>query len=49
MKQELEVLEEINHCYVVRVLELFEDNQNIFVAMECLPHGNLLDLLFQIY
>ena len=25
MKQELEVLEQINHPYIVRVLDLFED------------------------
>ena len=49
MKQELEVLEEINHPYVVRVLDLFEDSQNIYVAMEILNDGNLMDYLYNIF
>lgn len=45
MKQELEVLEQINHPYIVRVLDLFEDENNIYVAQEILPYGNLLEVV----
>ena len=42
MKQELTVLEQISHPYIVRTLDLFEDNENIYVVLEILPEGNLL-------
>ena len=42
MKQELSVLERVSHPYIVRVLDLFEDDHSIYVALELLPHGNLL-------
>ena len=45
MKQELEVLEELDHPHVVRVIELLEDNNEYYVVMELLPDGNLLDFL----
>ena len=48
MKQELEVLERINHPNVVRVLDLFEDDDSIYVALELLHDGNLLELLNEI-
>ena len=48
MKDELKVMEEISHPYVVRVLDLCEDSQNYYIALELLPHGNLLQVLSQI-
>ena len=48
MKQELEVLEKINHPYVVRTLDLCEDESNIYVVLEMLPQGNLAEVLTRI-
>lgn len=45
MKQELEVLEELDHPHIVRVIELLEDDSNYYVVMELLQDGNLLDFL----
>ena len=45
MKQELQVLEDINHPYIVRVLDLCEDEYNYYIALELLPDGNLLEIL----
>lgn len=45
MKTELEILEQIGHPYIVRVLDLFEDDENIYVAQELLPEGNLQQFL----
>ena len=48
MKSELKVMEEIAHPYVCRVLDLCEDSQNYYIALELIPHGNLLQVLSQI-
>lgn len=48
MKDELKVMESITHPYVVRVLDLCEDTNNYYIALELLPHGNLLQVLSQI-
>ena len=45
MKDELKVLESVNHPYVVRVLDLCEDENNYYIALELLPHGNMLQVL----
>ena len=45
MKQELEVLENISHPYIVRVIDLCEDRTNIYVVSELLPSGNMLEVL----
>ena len=45
MKQELEVLEELDHPHVVRVIELLESPSQYFIVMEYLSDGNLLDFL----
>jgi len=44
----LQALERISHPYIVRVMDLFEDDHNIYVALELLPHGNLLQVLTKI-
>ena len=48
MKDELKVMESVAHPYVVRVLDLCEDDKNFYIALELLPHGNLLQVLSQI-
>lgn len=45
MKQELMVLEELDHPHVVRVIELLESDKEYFVVMELMPDGNLLDFI----
>ena len=42
MKEELKVTETVSHPYVVRVLDLCEDSLNYYIALELLPHGNML-------
>jgi serine/threonine protein kinase len=42
LKQELDCLEQLNHPNVVKVLELLEDDDNIYCVMELLETGNLL-------
>ena len=41
-------MEKLQHPHVVRVLDLFEDDTNIYVALEMLPHGNLTEVLAQL-
>lgn len=48
LRQELEVLESLDHPHVVRVLELLESESDYFVVMELIPDGNLLDFLNKI-
>ena len=48
MKQELEVLEKLEHPHIVRVLDLCEDEDNIFIALELINHGNLLEVISKI-
>jgi len=43
MRNELEVLEKIDHPHITRVFELLEDKHNFYVVMEYLKGGNLLD------
>ena len=45
MRQELEALEKLDHPHIVRVLDLCEDENNIYIAAELLKHGNLLEFL----
>lgn len=45
MRQELEVLEELDHPHIVRVIELLENDEDYFIVMELMPDGNLLDML----
>lgn len=48
MKQELEVLEKLEHPHIVRVLDLCEDDDKIYIALELIKHGNLLEVLSKI-
>lgn len=45
MSQELHVCEQLEHPHIVRVLDLFEDTFQIYIVMEYLTGGHLLDLL----
>lgn len=45
MKQELEVSEKLEHPHVVKVLDLCEDEDDIYIALELIKHGNLLEVL----
>jgi len=48
MKNELECLEALEHPHIVRVYELLEDNQNIYVVLELIEGGNLLETITKI-
>ena len=41
MKQELAVLEMIDSQYIVRILQLLESDDKIFIVMELAKHGHL--------
>ncbi len=48
MKQELEVLSKVSHFNIIRVYELLQDIQNIYIITEFLPGGELEKRLIQI-
>jgi calcium-dependent protein kinase len=43
MRNELQVLESVDHPNITRVFELMEDDRSFFVVMEYCAGGNLLD------
>lgn len=43
LRNELEILEKVEHPHITRVFELLEDDHNYYVVMEYLQGGNLLD------
>ena len=44
-KREIEALKKMSHPNIVRVLDLCEDKEDIFITMELVVGGNLLQLL----
>ena len=49
LKQELDCLEQLDHPNIVKVLELLEDEENIYVVMELCDSGNLLQMHKKIF
>ena len=45
--QEIQTLEMLDHPHIVRVHEILEDDKNIYMALELIEHGNLLEVLSQ--
>ena len=45
MKSELEALEQLDHPHIVRVLDLCEDKNHIYIVTELLKQGNLLEVM----
>jgi calcium-dependent protein kinase len=43
MRNELQVLEAVDHPNITRVFELMEDDKNFYVVMEYCSGGNLLE------
>ena len=48
MWQELETLDKMEHPHIVRVLDLCEDFDNIYVVLELMRHGTLTQMLAKI-
>ena len=48
MMQELEALDQLEHPHIVRVLDLCEDEPNIYIVLELMPCGTLTDILTKI-
>ena len=48
MWQELEALDKLEHPHIVRVLDLCEDDNNIYVVAELMRHGTLTQMLAKI-
>ena len=46
-KNELEILEAIQHPNITRVFELMEDSKNYYIVMELITGGNLLEKIGQ--
>ena len=40
--------EQLDHPHIVRVLDLCEDDESIYIALELIKHGNLLEALRKI-
>ena len=45
LKQELEVLQTLDHPNIVQVIELLEDDTNYYFVLELMERGNLLEVL----
>ena len=45
MRHELEVLNKLENPYIVHVLDICEDVNNIYIVMEFMSHGTLLEKL----
>ena len=48
MMQELEALDQLEHPHIVRVLDLCEDEQHIYIVLELMACGTLTDILTKI-
>ena len=46
--QELEALDKLEHPHVVRVIDICEDSENIYVVHELMIHGTLKQKLARI-
>ena len=44
MKKELGVLQTLDHPHIVHVLELLTDERNMYMVMELIEHGNLMEV-----
>ena len=44
LREELQALEQLDHPHIVRVVDLLEDEENIYIAAELMQHGNLLEV-----
>jgi len=47
MRNELQVLEAVDHPNITRVFELMEDDRNFYVVMEYCSGGNLLERILE--
>jgi calcium-dependent protein kinase len=47
MKDELEVLQSINHINIMRVIQILEDDMNYYVVSEFLRGGELFDRIIK--
>jgi calcium-dependent protein kinase len=43
MKEELDVLQKVNHVHIMRVIQILEDDENFYVVTEFLRGGELFD------
>ena len=44
VKQELQVLQSLEHPHIVHVLELLMDDTNLYFVMELIEHGDLMEV-----
>ena len=44
VKKELGVLQRLDHPHIVNVLELLTDERNMYMVMELIEHGNLMEV-----
>ena len=49
MRQELAVSQQLEHPHIVRVLDLIEDDSNVYIVMEYINGGHLLDFFTRAY
>ena len=45
MRQELKIVRQLDHPHIVKVIDVLEDEENIYIAQELMRHGNLQEVL----
>ena len=45
MMKELDALDKLEHPHIVRVLDLCEDKENIYIVLELMQYGTLTKVL----
>ena len=44
VKKELEVIQTLDHPHIVKAKELLTDERNMYMVMELIEHGNLMEV-----
>ena len=48
MMQELEILKEVSHPHIMRVIELLHDKNNYYIVTELMEGGELFDRILEV-
>ena len=43
IRKEIDIFKKLDHPYIVKLLEVFEDDSHVHLVMECCSHGDLFD------
>lgn len=45
IKREIKIQKKLHHAHVLRMLQYFEDNKNVYLVLEYAPNGSLFTYL----